>query len=147
MNMARSAVMASNHEEHTALRVMRKQIAAEDYNRIRLGLLRERRPLRVRIDRFRCLLCILDESEWWCIDECQDNQPVLAWRNFDTRERASLNASVECDLHLYHVQAGLLMGSVLEAMARAVDAHHRSRHEHGSPVADIRTPAGEDPPA
>jgi hypothetical protein len=139
--------MVSNREDHPALRVMRKRIAAEDYNRIRLGLLRERLPLRVRINRFRCLLCILDESEWWCVDECHDDLPVLAWRNFDTRERASLNAPVECDLHLYHVQAGLLMGSVLEALAQAVDAHHRSRHVHGSPIADIRTPAGDDSPA
>jgi hypothetical protein len=136
--------MATDGEQYTPLRVMRKSIAAEDYNRIRLGLLRERLPWEIRLERFRCLVCVLDEGQWLCLDECNNGLPVLAWRNFSARRSASLDAPVECDLYLYHIQAGLLMGNVLEALAQAVDRHRRARDAHGAPVSAIRRPDDQD---
>lgn len=130
--------MAEGHDDYTALRVMRKRIAAEDYNRIRVVLLRERTPMQVRPEKLRGLLCILDESEWLCLDEIENLRPILAWRNFDAPARMSLEDPVECDLYLYHMHAGLLMGRVLEAMVQAVEERRRLRTALRSSVTVLR---------
>jgi hypothetical protein len=107
-------------DEYPPLRIMHKRIAAAEYNRIRLGLLHERLPWRVPIKGMRCLLGILDEKAWICVDECQNDLPILAWTNFQTAQRTALDAPMECELRLYHMHAGLVMGTALEALAEAV---------------------------
>jgi hypothetical protein len=99
---------------------MQKSIAAEDYNRIRLGLLNRHLPWHVKIG-------ILEESTWVCVDQCQQSLPLLAWTHFKTAGRHSLDAPVECELRLYHMSAGLVMGTALEALAESVADQRRPR--------------------
>ncbi len=126
-------------DEYPPLRVMRKKIAAADYNRIRLALRREQIPLCLPLHGLRCMKCIMDKRAWICIDDCHNFVPILAWTGFETANRRALNAPVECELRLYHTQAGLIMGTALEAMTQAAVEHYRSsRPRHGNPVVGLK---------
>jgi hypothetical protein len=110
-------------DRYPPLRVMRKHIAVEDYNCIRLGLIRSSPPSYLPLKSFCYLNAVLDETAWECIDECQNSVPVLAWTGFETGQRSVLHAPMECELRLYHTHAGLVMGSGLQALVAAVTEH------------------------
>ena len=94
---------------------LHKVIPAADFNRVRLALLRLGNPLEIALTPMKCLEIILTDECWLCVDACMDNQPILAWTEFDKSEHnAALNASVRCELRLYHSHGGLVMGEVLE---------------------------------
>jgi hypothetical protein len=125
-------------DEYTPLRVMPKTIAAADYNLVRLGLLRRRTPLRLQLPRPRCLLAILEADAWVCVDECQNAVPILAWTGFKVHRRTALDAPVECELRLFHLHAGLVMGTALDAIAEAMAEHRRSHRPDRLPVTALR---------
>lgn len=131
--------MAHWLDEYPALRVMHKLMDAEIYNRIRFNVLREHRPWRLSLKAFRCLACILEERIWICVDECQNDQPIMAWTNFQIAQRDALDAPIDCDLYLYHMHAGLIMGSALEMLAKTV-ADHAKRLPHAElPVSVLKS--------
>lgn len=68
----------------------------------------------------KCLDIILNDQYWLCIDRCVGDQPILAWTAFETLERSALNASVACELRLYHYHAGLVMGEVLQSLGQTL---------------------------
>jgi len=102
------------------LRSLPKTIEAACYNRVRLSLARHGRPLRVALSGHRGLEVILDDRFWLCVDSLQNDQPVLAWHEFETAGRNALHAPVHCQLCLYHVCAGLVMGSVLDDLQQVL---------------------------
>ena len=105
----------------TPLRLMEKTIEAYYYNHVRLALMRIANPLRVALPGHRGLEIILHDSYWFCIDSLRDDQPVMAWCDFDTsNHNKDLNRPVTCHLCLYHIHAGLIMGSALEALDRTL---------------------------
>ncbi|BAU49992.1 hypothetical protein SVA_3456 [Sulfurifustis variabilis] len=106
--------------ERTPLRTYPKQIDAACYNHVRLALLRFGAPLRVGLPRHRGLEVILDDDLWLCVDAAREDTPVLAWFDFETRGRSSLHAPVACRLDVYHVHAGLVMGTTLDALTDAL---------------------------
>ncbi len=93
---------------------LQKVIDPADYNRIRLALRRIGTPLRLTLENMRCLDVILDDEYWICIDTCAHERPVMAWTSFQISERSALHESVTCELRLYHVHGGLVMGEVME---------------------------------
>ncbi|HKJ75784.1 MAG TPA: hypothetical protein VKA64_01120 [Gammaproteobacteria bacterium] len=102
----------------TPLRVMPKRIDADCYNRIRVRLLRTRRlPVRVAVPDHRGLEIILTHHVWLGLDAYRDDLPILSWSRFKTRERTGLHEPVMCRLCLYHIHAGMIMGSALQALA------------------------------
>jgi hypothetical protein len=103
-----------------ALRVMEKEIPADIYNTIRVGLLRHSLPWTLPVDGIRCLTAILDHRAWVCVDACHNDLPILAWTGFRTAGRDSLDTPVRCELHLYHTHAGLLMGRALDELDAAL---------------------------
>ncbi len=107
-------------DSSSALRIFPKCIDASCYNAIRLALRRIANPLRVDLARHRGLSVILDNQVWFCVDGLHEDMPVLAWRDFEVRERNSLQEAVNCRLYLYHTHAGLIMGSALEALESAI---------------------------
>lgn len=129
--------MAHWLDEYPALRIMPKTIAAEDYNRIRLGLLREQTPWHVPLTQFRCMHFILDHSTWVCVNDCQNDIPLLAWTNFKRQDSSTLDTPVKCELRLYHMHAGLVMGSTLEALAATVGNHLDRQPQTNYPVSKI----------
>lgn len=102
------------------LHTLPKTVEAACYNRARLALLRRGRPLRVAVPDHRGLEMILDDRHWLCVDSLHNDQPVLGWDEFETAGRDALHAPVRCRLCFYHVHAGLVMGSVLDALQQAL---------------------------
>ena len=103
------------------LRVMSKTIEAVCYNHVRLALLRLGSPLRVDLPDHRGLEIILNNHHWLCVDSIQEDQLIMAWLDFDTRSHnQALFEPVPCKLRLYHMQAGLVMGSTLDALDQSL---------------------------
>lgn len=96
------------------LRTLPKTIEAACYNRARLSLLRFGDPLHVELPRLG-LDMTLDRKIWLALSLWQEDLPMLAWTDFDGR-RAALHEPVHCQLKLYHMHAGLLMGPALDTL-------------------------------
>lgn len=107
-------------------RIFPKKIEAVCYNRGRLALLRLGYPLRVTLQQHRGLEVILDSTMWLCVDSNVEDQPVLAWREFKIHGRNNLHRPVACELWLYHSCAGLIMGSALDDLNRALERNYGS---------------------
>lgn len=63
---------------------------------------------------------ILEDRFWLCVDSLHNDQPILGWHQFETAGRRALHGPVRCQLCFYHVQAGLVMGSVLDALLQTL---------------------------
>lgn len=107
--------------ETLPLRIFPKQIEAACYNRVRLALLRLGNPLRIALVQHRGLEVILDDDIWLCVDSLADEQPVLAWREFQVHARDNLHQPIACELWLYHNCAGLIMGAALDDLQHRVE--------------------------
>ncbi len=59
---------------------------------------------------------ILDEHEWVCADENQNDIPILAWVEFEDRGRDTLHLPVKCKLNYYHFAASKVRSHSLEMM-------------------------------
>ncbi len=99
-------------------RIFPKKVEAACYNRGRLALLRLGEPIRVALSRHRGLEVILGSHIWLCVGSFKEDQPVMAWREFQMHARDNLYEPIACELWLYHGCAGLVMGSALD------DLHH-----------------------
>jgi hypothetical protein len=104
-----------------SLHSLSKTIEAACYNRVRLSLARSKRPLRVALPGHRGLEMILENRYWLCVDSLLDDLPVLALHEFETANRSELHAPVRCQLSFYQPHAGLVMGSVLDALQEALE--------------------------
>ena len=119
--------MTRRLQQLTPLRSMQKLIEAHCYNHARLALRRASQPVRVALPRHRCLEVIVEDRGWLCVDSAQDDLPVLVWHRFDTTlHNAALHEPVPCQLELYHMQAGLVMGTALEALDEALAVYLNS---------------------
>lgn len=103
------------------LRIFPKKIEAACYNRGRLALLRLGSPLRVPLPLHCGLVVILNSDIWLCVDSFADDQPVMAWREFQIHARDNLYQPVACELWLYHNCAGLIMGSAVDDLHQALN--------------------------
>ena len=101
----------------TPIHVMPKIIEAACYNQIRLAQLRIANPLRIELPNHRGLEIILHDKYWLCVDSIQNDQPIMAWCNFDTHRRnTGLHEPIPCKLRFYHTHASLIMGSALDGL-------------------------------
>ena len=104
-------------ENKPALRVLPKTIGAACYNLVRLALRRLGTPLRIKLPDHRGLEIILNNDCWLCVDSNHDDQIIMVWLDFDTRKHnQALHETVPCQLRLYHMCAGMVMGSTLDAL-------------------------------
>ena len=101
------------------LRTVPKRVGAGCYNQVRLALGRLGAPLRVPLARHRGLEMILAKDCWTCVDSLNDDLVVLQWISFDA-QRSALHEPVGCQLQVYHLHAGLVMGSVLEDLEQVL---------------------------
>lgn len=102
-------------------RIFPRKIEATCFNRGRLAVLRLGNPLRVTLQQHRGLEVILSKDMWLCVDSNTDDQPILAWREFQTCGRRNLHLPVSCELWLYHNCAGLIMGSALDDLDQVLE--------------------------
>ena len=116
--------MDKRRPDISPLRIMPKTIEAAFYNHVRLALLRLGNPLRIELPDHRGLEIILSNDNWLCVDSARDDQLIMMWCDFDThRHNSALFEDVPCRLHLYHMHAGLIMGSALDALDQSITAN------------------------
>lgn len=106
--------MSRSIKEIIPIRSLPKVMQAAYYNRVRLALLRLGNPLRLELPGLHSIDVVLDDYTWMAVDRNQLDLPLLAWTDFDARQRNGLHQPVPCRMHLYHFHAGLLMGDVLD---------------------------------
>jgi len=99
---------------------MSKVIEATTFNQARLAILRVSNPLRVSLKDHRCLDIILSQEQWLCVDACNNDQPIMAWREFAKQQRDGLHLPVDCKLYMYHTHAGLIMGTARDSLTQVL---------------------------
>ena len=107
-------------DAYRPLRVYPKCVPAACWNAVRLALRRRGRPLRLDLPGLRGVECELDDTVWIVWAPRYGAVPFMAWTAFE--RCPALHLPVACELRVYHLQAGLLMGPALEAVERAARA-------------------------
>jgi len=97
------------------------EIAAARYNRVRLALARLGCPLSMHINELKHMSLILENDAWICVDEVFNEFPVVAWTDFQTRDRQGLHMAVPCRVLKYHEHADRIMATVMNAMDRMLE--------------------------
>ncbi len=106
------------------------EVDARLYNLWRRAKLHFALPMRLPLVGYAGLVMILDENEWVCADEHQNNIPILAWVEFEDQGRDNLHLPVKCKLNHYHFAASkvrshslLLMQDELEKRLHEDESH------------------------
>lgn len=94
------------------------QVGAIYYNQIRLALRRLPKPIRLELISQRNIDMIIDIDSWVGVDRSMNDMPIVAWTDFETRDRDDLFAPVTCNLHYYHAAAGLIARDALSITHR-----------------------------
>ena len=131
-------------DEYTPLRVLTKTIEGAVYNRIRIGILRLGTPVHFPLENHKGLTCAMDRHVWFVYEDLQGTKPVMAWLGFRRSDECSLSVPVTCELRAYHLHAGLIMGSALDAIEQAVAqrvADYLRGNRVSSTAAQIRWPS------
>jgi len=94
------------------------KVSAEHYNLAQIALKRLGKggSVRIPLPKLRTLELIIEPDAWIVIDAALNEVPVVAWIEFQARDRA-LHEPVACTVNHYHVHGGIVRGKVLEAMA------------------------------
>ena len=88
-------------------------ITAQCYNRVRLGLLRLKNPLRIEAC-LRDIDIILEDKVWYSVDCSMNELPIVAWDNF--QPRSSLHEPIRCRVSYYHAHAEKIIPTLFEAI-------------------------------
>lgn len=90
-------------------------VSAEHFNLVKIALKRLGNPIQLELPKLRTLDFLLDEETWIIVDRSLQDIPVMAWLDFDTKDR-SLHEPLNCNLNLYHAHASIIQHRVIEAM-------------------------------
>jgi len=96
-------------------------ISAVLYNLWRRAKLHFDVPIRIPLTGYRGFTMILEEHEWVCVDEKQNDMPVLVWVEFEDQGRDALHVPVKCKLNYYHFAASKVRAGALEGMAQSLE--------------------------
>lgn len=108
--------MYTRHQEVPVYQYREGVVAAKVYNQVRLALTRLHSPLRMALPGLKNLDVILQDDAWIIVDRNLHDVPVIAWTEFDTRQRDNLYRPLLCQIRLFHVSAGLIMAQGLKAI-------------------------------
>jgi len=103
------------------LRIFPQKMQAALYNTIRLGILRIANPLEITLDKQPNIKCYLRNNKWIFVDTILHEFPLVVWRDFETRGRG-IHEPVLCNVYVYHMMAGRLMGTGLYAVEEYIQA-------------------------
>ena len=90
-------------------------VSAEHFNLVQIAMKRLGSPIRLELPKMRTLDFMLDEETWIIVDRSLNDIPVMAWLDFETKDRG-LHEPLKCTLNLYHAHANLIYPRVIEAM-------------------------------
>jgi len=102
------------------------EVSAALYNLWRRARLHWSCPIRLQLPAQPGVVMILEEREWVCANMLQNDLPILAWVEFEDRNRNALHLPVPCKLNYYHFAASRLRAGVLEATERALEEKLRA---------------------
>jgi len=105
------------------------EVPAKLYNLWRRAQLHFTYPIRFSLVGYRGLVMILDEDEWLCADERQNDFPVICWLKFAGQGRNALHLPVSCTLNFYHFAAHKIREHVLELMEHELE-NRLSKHNN-----------------
>lgn len=103
------------------------QVEAALYNLWRRARLRLPLPLRISLSGEPGVVMVLEEQAWICVNAWQNDLPILAWIEFDDRERSALHVPVRCKINYYHFAASRYRAKALAAMAAELERLLRRR--------------------
>ena len=112
----------TRHEEVPVFEHRPSRLDANRFNRACLALKRSGGSLRFALPTLRHLDLILQEDAWIVVDRDLNDVPLVAWTAFEVDPERRLDRPVTCRLRLFHAQAGLLLGRVLDDLAGLLDA-------------------------
>jgi len=92
------------------------EVEASLYNLWRRAKLHLTLPIRLDVPKYRGIAMLLEEDCWICVDERNNDLPLLAWVAFEDKGRDTLHTPVKCKLNYYHYAATRLRLPVLEWM-------------------------------
>jgi len=130
--------MFSKFNDIPVLKAVPTYIEASYYNRVRIALNRVSNPLRLQLLNLQGLDFVLHDDVWMCVDRSMNDLPILAWTDFNSRERTSLLSSVACQLRFFHSHADLVCGSVLGMAERQIEQQLLRRKKPKSEPCEIR---------
>ena len=90
-------------------------VNAEHFNLVQIALKRLGSPIRLELPKLRTLDLLLDEETWIIVDRSLNEIPVMAWLDFETKNRG-LHEPIKCKLNIYHAHATIIQPRVIEAM-------------------------------
>lgn len=97
------------------------EVPAKLYNLWRRTKLHYKCPIRFPLEGYRGLVMMLDENEWLCADERQNDLPVICWIEFVDQGRDALHLPIACTLNYYHFAAHKISEHVLELMEQELE--------------------------
>lgn len=97
------------------------EVTAKLYNLWRRAKLHFKFPIRFPLIGYRGLVMILDEDEWLCIDENNNDMPIICWLDFVDQGRDALHVPVKCTRNYYHFAADKIREHVLELTEEELD--------------------------
>ncbi len=90
-------------------------VNAEHFNLVQIALKRLGSTIRLEMPKLRTLDLMLDEETWIIVDRSLNDIPVMAWLDFETKDRG-LHEPIKCKLNIYHAHATIIHPRVIEAM-------------------------------
>ena len=90
-------------------------VNAEHFNLVQIALKRLGSTIRLEMPKLRTLDLMLDEETWIIVDRSLNDIPVMAWLDFETKDRG-LHEPRKCKLNIYHAHATIIHPRVIEAM-------------------------------
>ena len=86
------------------------------YNAVRLALLRINNPLSLHLASLPGMDIVVDDETWIVSDRSVNDKPLLAWLDFNTRDRNSLITTIPCRINLYRPHSTFMIDKVLEQL-------------------------------
>jgi len=99
------------------------EVEAKLYNLWRRAKRHFKMPLRLPLVDYSGFVMILEENEWVCVDERQNDIPILAWVEFEDHGRETLHLPIKCKLNYYHFAASKVRTHSLELVQEELEKY------------------------
>ena len=106
----------TRHDEVPLLHHREGKVEAAYYNEVQTALKRFGKQIRFPIPKLKHLDLILQKNAWIVVDRALSDFPILAWTDFQTEGRDSLQEPVKCEVRIFHYAASMILRRTLEAM-------------------------------
>jgi hypothetical protein len=97
-----------------------EEIPARYYNIWRRAKLHLKEPIHIPLPGLKGLLLILEDEHWVCINQQQNDVPVILWFEFEAKGRDTLHEPVKCRVNHYHFAASQVAQRVLDLMEKSL---------------------------